>query len=56
MVPALPVVTMPPDLVMFVFLPPLLTTVTYALPLETFVGICSRSDCWPWAWWWPRWA
>ncbi len=36
LVPALPVVRMPPDLVLFVFLPPLLTTASYALPLEAF--------------------
>ncbi len=34
LVPALPLVTMPPDLVLFVFLPPLLTTAAYALPLQ----------------------
>ncbi len=34
LVPALPVVTMSPDLVLFVFLPPLLTTAAYALPLQ----------------------
>lgn len=36
LVPTLPVVKMPPDLVLFVFLPPLLTTAAYALPLEAF--------------------
>jgi Na+/H+ antiporter len=36
LVPALPVVRMPPELVLFVFLPPLLTTAAYALPLEAF--------------------
>ncbi len=36
LVPALPAVTMPPDLVLFVFLPPLLMTAAYALPLEAF--------------------
>ncbi len=36
LVPGLPAVTMPPDLVLFVFLPPLLTTAAYALPLEAF--------------------
>ena len=34
--PALPPVTMPPEMVLFAFLPPLLTTAAYALPLETF--------------------
>ena len=33
LVPALPPVRMPPDLVLFVFLPPLLVTAAYALPL-----------------------
>ncbi len=33
LLPALPPVTMPPDLVLFVFLPPLLVTAAYALPL-----------------------
>jgi CPA1 family monovalent cation:H+ antiporter len=33
---ALPPVVMPPDLVLFVFLPPLLTTAAYALPLQSF--------------------
>lgn len=36
LVPALPPVTMPPDLVLFAFLPPLLTVAAYALPLEPF--------------------
>lgn len=36
LVPALPVISMPPDLVLFVFLPPLLTTAAYALPLQMF--------------------
>ncbi|MDA3919773.1 MAG: sodium:proton antiporter [Salinisphaera sp.] len=36
LVPALPDVRMPPDLVLFVFLPPLLTTAAYGLPLEAF--------------------
>ncbi len=34
LVPALPTVRMPPDLVLFVFLPPLLTTAAYAMPLQ----------------------
>ena len=33
LVPSLPVIRMPPNLVLFVFLPPLLTTAAYALPL-----------------------
>ena len=33
LLPALPPVTMPPDLVLFVFLPPLLVTAAHALPL-----------------------
>ncbi|MBC7586258.1 MAG: sodium:proton antiporter [Tardiphaga sp.] len=36
LVPVLPVIHMPPDLVLFVFLPPLLTTAAYALPLQAF--------------------
>ena len=36
LVPALPAVTMPPDLVLFVFLPLLLTTAAYALPVKAF--------------------
>ena len=36
LVPALPVIHMPPDLVLFIFLPPLLTTAAYALPLQAF--------------------
>lgn len=36
LVPALPAVRMPPDMVLFVFLPPLLTTAAYALPLQAF--------------------
>ena len=36
LVPFLPAIRMPPDLVLFVFLPPLLTTAAYALPLRTF--------------------
>lgn len=36
LVPALPPVSMPPDLVLFAFLPPLLTTAAYALPLKAF--------------------
>ncbi len=36
LVPGLPVIRMPPDLVLFVFLPPLLTTAAYALPLRAF--------------------
>jgi Na+/H+ antiporter len=36
LVPALPVIHMPPDLVLFVFLPPLLTTAAYVLPLQAF--------------------
>ena len=35
-VPGLPPVRMPPDLVLFAFLPPLLTTAAYALPLQAF--------------------
>ena len=34
LVPFLPAIRMPPDLVLFVFLPPLLTTAAYALPLR----------------------
>jgi CPA1 family monovalent cation:H+ antiporter len=36
LVPALPPVRMPPDLVLFAFLPPLLMTAAYALPLQGF--------------------
>ena len=36
LVPGLPVIRIPPDLVLFVFLPPLLTTAAYALPLQAF--------------------
>lgn len=36
LVPALPPVRMPPDLVLFAFLPPLLMTAAYALPLQAF--------------------
>lgn len=36
LIPALPVIAMPPDLVLFVFLPPLLTTAAYSLPLAAF--------------------
>jgi Na+/H+ antiporter len=36
LVPSLPVIRMPPDLVLFIFLPPLLTTAAYALPLRAF--------------------
>ena len=35
-VPGLPPVRMPPDLVLFAFLPPLLMTASYALPLQAF--------------------
>ena len=36
LVPGLPSVTMPPDMVLFVFLPLLLTTAAYALPVKAF--------------------
>ena len=36
LVPDLPPVRMPPDLVLFAFLPPLLMTAAYALPLKAF--------------------
>lgn len=36
LVPSLPPVRMPPDLVLFAFLPPLLMTAAYALPLQAF--------------------
>ena len=36
LVPILPPVRMPPDLVLFAFLPPLLMTAAYALPLQAF--------------------
>ncbi len=36
LVPSLPVIRMPPGLVLFIFLPPLLTTAAYALPLRPF--------------------
>jgi Na+/H+ antiporter len=36
LVPALPPVRVPPDLVLLVFLPPLLVTAAYALPLASF--------------------
>lgn len=36
LVPSLPSIHMPPDMVMFIFLPPLLTTAAYALPLRAF--------------------
>jgi monovalent cation/hydrogen antiporter len=36
LVPGLPPVRMPPDLVLFAFLPPLLMTASYALPLQAF--------------------
>lgn len=36
LIPALPPVSMPPDLVLFTFLPPLLMTAAYALPLPAF--------------------
>lgn len=36
LVPLLPMIRMPPDIVLFVFLPPLLTTAAYALPLRAF--------------------
>jgi NhaP-type Na+/H+ or K+/H+ antiporter len=36
LVPSLPAIRMPPDLVLFIFLPPLLTTAAYGLPLRSF--------------------
>lgn len=36
LVPALPAIRMPPDLVLLIFLPPLLMTAAYALPLQAF--------------------
>ena len=36
LVPALPAIRVPPDLVLLIFLPPLLTTAAYALPLQAF--------------------
>jgi monovalent cation/hydrogen antiporter len=36
LVPGLPPVRMPPDMVLFAFLPPLLMTAAYALPLQAF--------------------
>ena len=36
LLPALPPVTMPPDIVLFAFLPPLLTVAAYSLPLKAF--------------------
>jgi monovalent cation/hydrogen antiporter len=36
LIPGLPPVRMPPDLVLFAFLPPLLMTASYALPLQAF--------------------
>ncbi|MHB1245381.1 MAG: hypothetical protein ACYCZH_03010 [Sulfuriferula sp.] len=36
LVPSVPVIHMPPELVLFIFLPPLLTTTAYALPLRAF--------------------
>lgn len=36
LVPELPPVRMPPDMVLFVFLPPLLTSAAYSLPLRAF--------------------
>jgi hypothetical protein len=36
LVPGLPAVRMPPDVVLFAFLPPLLMTAAYALPLQAF--------------------
>ncbi len=36
LVPALPPVRMPPEVVLFAFLPPLLMTAAYALPLQAF--------------------
>ena len=36
LVPDLPPVRMPPDMVLFAFLPPLLTSAAYALPLRAF--------------------
>lgn len=36
LVPSLPLIHIPPDLVLFIFLPPLLTTAAYALPLQAF--------------------
>ncbi|MHB1332505.1 MAG: hypothetical protein ACYCY1_07905 [Sulfuriferula sp.] len=43
LVPSLPVMRMPPELVLFIFLPPLLTTAAYALPLRAF----RRNLPWP---------
>lgn len=42
LVPALPRVSVPPDLVLLVFLPPLLVTAAYALPLASV-----RRSLWP---------
>ncbi len=42
LVPALPRVTVPPELVLLVFLPPLLVTAAYALPLASV-----RRSLWP---------
>lgn len=36
LVPSLPVIRLPPELVLFIFLPPLLTTAAYALPVRAF--------------------
>jgi Na+/H+ antiporter len=36
LVPSLPAIHVPPDQVLFIFLPPLLTTAAYALPLRPF--------------------
>ncbi|MDI1253666.1 sodium:proton antiporter [Thermomonas sp.] len=35
-IPGMPLVRMPPDLVLFAFLPPLLTVAAYAMPLQSF--------------------
>jgi Na+/H+ antiporter len=42
LVPALPTITVPPNLVLLVFLPPLLVTAAYALPLASV-----RRSLWP---------
>jgi len=60
--PGLPEVELDPDLVLIIFLPPLLYSAAFFSSLATCAPTCGRSRCWPSGWssprrspwpWWP---
>ena len=53
LIPGAPEVVLDPDLVLVVFLPPLLYIGAFFVRCGTCGAMPARSPCSPWGWWWP---